>query len=259
MYTYRHNLLDEPFSRSARWSARMGIFALPVLMIAFMVLRSSTGDTAHAENAVLAAGVLAAGAILLGLAALARIWISGWRGTRAALTGIVMGAVALVLPLWLLTQHHTLPALYDVSTDVGDAPQFQAVLAERTSGDLDVRAFSQFGAIRQLTAYPDVVSLTITVPSDEAFEMVKELVSERKWRVISVRDPNEEGEGSIEIATRAGMLAIACDGVIRVRKVNDETSRIDMRMATRTWRHDLGENAHLIAAFLRDVQQAARE
>lgn len=253
-----YSLNDEPFTRSARWSMRFGIFSLPVILVTIAILRSGKVAVEHAQTALFAGALCAFLAIVLAVVACIVIWIRGWRGTRAALIGMFSGSIALVFPIGFALQQISLPPLYDISTDVGNPPAFDAALKERSADDLDVRRYNQSHALLQLSAYPAVQGADFTMPVEEAFSTVKEQVNGRKWRIISTKEPVNGEDGFVEVFFRSRVLGIESNAVIRIR-AREGGSRVDMRSATRQWRHDMGVNARAIESFMADLQHAGRE
>ncbi len=258
MFHPHYSSNDEPFTRSARWAARFGIFALAVVAITIGILRSGAAAPEHAQTALLAGALWALLALVFGISALVVIWKKGWRGTKAALLGMASGCLALAFPVWFFSQQIALPPLYDMTTDVGNPPVFQAALLERTANDLDAAAYNQAAAMLQLSAYPDVQGVDLDLAADETFAVVRELVASRKWRILASTAPEHTQDGILEVNLRNPVLGIESDAVIRIQPQNTG-SRIDMRAASRKWRHDMGFNAQIIAAFMSDLQQKARE
>jgi hypothetical protein len=260
MYSSRHMIIDEPFSRCARWSVRLGIFSMPVMAISLLILRGGYIEYRHAAAAFLCASALAGMGLCLGSVALARIWITGSRGTKAAIAGVSSSFLVLWIPLWVLTQWTALPRLHDVSTDLGDPPAFVVASAERRPFDNSVVGFDMGNSLAQLAAFPQIQPLYTSLDAAEATLLAFEVVQARKWRLLDASKslPNKQvQESRIEATARAGALGMRSDITIRIREAKGG-SRLDIRSSSRQGSHDLGSNADLVSRFLQDFQEAAK-
>jgi hypothetical protein len=252
-----HALSDEPLSRSARWGCRLGIFSVPVMAISLMVLRAGETDYRHATAVFLCASFMALLAFCLSLTALITIWIHGYRGTGAAIKGLLTSAAVITVPLWVIWQWQALPVLNDVSTDLGEPPDFVIAAADRRETDNPVSALDPGKALEQLASYPDVQPVYTPLPLHEAASLLLELVEERGWIVLAKPDPEAKTETQLEAVARAGILGTRTDVVLRLRQMEGLT-RLDMRAASRQGTHDLGGNAELVAAFQTDFQSGSK-
>lgn len=248
---------EEPFSRSALWSRRLGVFAVPVAALAVLVIRSGRIDPASGLAGLGSGLVLALLAAVLGIAALSNIWVTGRQGASAAAVGLLCGILVLAVPSAYLAVGLGLPAISDVTTDPADPPAFVFAATERRQADNRLAHGGDRDAIAQMAGYPDIMPLQLGVPADEAHGLALELVRARGWRVL---DPGTSGTSPrrrIEAVARTRILGLSEDVVIRIRP-EGAASRVDMRSASRLGRHDLGENARRIRAFLTDLAAAAR-
>lgn len=246
-------MIDEPFAQSAIWSKRIGLFAAPVAVIAVFAQRSGRLDYLPAVSAIGASMLLGLIAVLLGVIAMAVIWVRGNRGGAAAALGIVAGLCVLVPPSYFLLRGWELPPLTDIATDPADPPAFIFASAERRPGDNPLAHPGDSAAVAQMAAYPDIQPLRVSQPPDETFALALQLVEQRGWRVL------DSGSGSqrIEAVDTSPVLRMVYDIVIEITP-DGAGSRVDMRSASRTGQRDLGANADRIRAFLAELQTAAR-
>lgn len=245
------SMIHEPYAGSALWSRRLGLFAIPVALIAVLAQRSGRLEFLPAVAALGSGMVLALLAILLGVVALAVIWVRGNRGAGAAAVGIITGVLILAPAVYYIAPAWELPALTDIATDPGNPPAFVFVAAERRPGDNPLAYPSEKAAMQQLSAYPDVQPLRISPPPEEALALALQIVETRGWRVL------DSSSNRIEAVDTSLFLNMSDDIVIEI-KPDGTGSRVEMRSASRTGTHDLGANAARIRAFLTELAAAAR-
>lgn len=271
---------------AAAWSRRLGVFAVPVLVVAALASRAGLAEGWAAVAAIGAAFVFAGVAALLALYALARIWQDGFDGARAALTGLVTSVAVLAIPLPTAPNLVRQPALTQATTDPTDPPAFRATLRERPARATPTDPLPADFATIQTEAYPTVVPLRVDMPAPEAYALALELVEARGWRIVE-RVPALAGEaarparpaivvrgqrqppqpavparpdtpGRIEAVARTRLFGFRDDVVIRIIGSATE-SRVDVRSASRIGLHDLGANAQRIVGFLTEMRDRAAE
>lgn len=251
---HRRLVFEEPVSRAAVWSRRLAWFSVTVLVLAVLVVRLGEGSVAELAP-IAGAYVLVLLALLLALAAFARIWQSGHRGVGMAAQAFLLCLILLLPAGYAGFRLATRPALNDISTDIDDPPAFSrsaAVQAARKGlVPPDVPAERRR---LQREAYPKVAPIILEVPAEQAFELARRAVKHLGWQVLEAARPGgRSGAGRIEAMARTPVLRLADDIVIRIRPRVDG-SRIDMRSASRIGRHDLGGNAARIAAFAAEIE-----
>ena len=102
--------------------------------------------------------------------------------------------------------------------------------------------------IAQREAYPQIAPLTLDVPPEEAFDLVRKAAANRGWQVIeAVRPGGRVGLGRIEAVDRTFLLRLPDDITVRIRPRADGT-RIDVRSASRIGSHDLGAERRAASA-----------
>ncbi|MGL4494759.1 MAG: DUF1499 domain-containing protein [Beijerinckiaceae bacterium] len=253
----RRAVLEDPVSRSALWSRRLAWFALAVLGIGTLVVRS--GQIAFPEMAAVlgAALLLALLAALLASFSLVGIWREGYRGAGKAIAALLITGAILAYPAFLLLKGLTLPVINDISTDLVEPPVFsrsRATLAARGAAirDLpppDVRA-------KQRESYGGLVPTPIEQSPDEVFAIALTAAKSMGWQIIEAVPPGGRGgAGRIEAIARTMLLRFPDDIVVRI-KPQANGARIDMRSASRYGRHDFGANAARIEKFMAEVARA---
>jgi len=189
----------------------------------------------------------------------------GWRLGGIGLVGSVILVGIPANHLWLT---YTLPPIHDISTDVGDAPQFVTLLAWRQGApnpaSYDGPVVVTYGSEKMTTvmaqknAWADIKPLEQleTVPQHELvakyFWRALNAVNGLGWQVAAF-DPRK---GRIEATSATLWFGVVSDIVIRVRPAGKIGVRIDVRAKSRIGVSDAGRNAELIRAFL--AREAAR-
>lgn len=184
-------------------------------------------------------------------------------GWRLGSIGLIGSALLVGIPANNLWHRTTLPPIHDVSTDIGDAPQFHTLLAWRKGApnppSYDGPLVVSYGgervttALAQKYAYPDVKPL-------ERLKMnytEKEFYAKLFWRALNT--VNALGwqvasfdfkSGRIEATDTSFWFGVVSDIVIRVRPAGAIGVRIDIRAKSRIGTADMGRNAEIIRDFL---------
>jgi uncharacterized protein (DUF1499 family) len=254
----RHLIIEEPYSRPAKWSPAVAWFALAVSAIAAGMIRFGLIDY-QSGFAALGAGILVALlAVALSFVAFIRIWQEGRRGLGYAVRGLVVAGLVLAYPAWLAVKAATLPPITDVSTDTEDPPAFS-----RSRAALDARGGrvppdpSPEAREAQRNAYIRIAPLTLDIGPTQTFEVVRKAAERLGWQIIEAVPPGgRKGTGRLEAVDRTFPLRLPEDVTVRIRPRADGT-RIDIRSASRLGTHDLGTNAARIRAFLDETANQA--
>lgn len=249
----RRPLHDEPTSKVATWSSRLGLFAFAVAALSIIIVRSGLLEIVPALATFGAALVFAGLAILLAFAAFVVIWRQGLSGLGHALLGLFLGLALLAYPAYLGTRALRLPPISDITTDTANPPRFDVLARLRPRGRTDYPGPAV--AALQHTAYPDIAPLELDVPTKAAYDAALALVTKRKWYIGDTRPPTlARRDGVIEAVARTPIMGFRDDVVIRITPVGQGT-RVDMRSASRFGNHDLGANASRIRSLLGDIDE----
>ena len=263
----RQVLIEAPVSRLAVWARRIALFSLAATFVAVIIVRSGALEIVPALSTLAGALVLACMAILLAFSAGIVIWQHGIGGGRQAVTALVIGTALIAYPLYLGVKAFRLPAIYDISTDPIDPPQFDAIARLRPRDANPVTYAGLYTAEQQHAAYPDIEPDETTVSPQDAFAAAMKVITRRKWRVVDARPPqgplprvidaraSQTGvvrDGIIEAVARTPILGFRDDVVVRIRPTIDG-ARIDVRSVSRYGRHDLGTNAKRVRSLIDDI------
>jgi hypothetical protein len=261
-------------SRLAVWSQRIALFSLAATFIAVIIVRSGALDIVPALSTLGGALVLAGIAILLAFGAGIVIWREGIAGGRQAVAGLLIGCALIAYPAYLGIKAYRLPAIYDITTDPIDPPQFDALARLRPRDANPVTYAGLYAAELQHQAYSDIEPDDTNSSPQEAYNAAMKVISKRKWRVVDARPPQAAAaapqarmvdarnpiaaasrDGIIEAIARTPILGFRDDVVVRIRPTTDG-ARIDVRSASRYGRHDLGTNAARVRNLIDDIDTA---
>jgi hypothetical protein len=263
----RQLFTETSISRLAIWARRIALFSLAATLIAVIIVRSGALEIVPALSTLAGALVLACLAILLAFAAGVVIWRQGIGGGRQAVTALLIGAALIAYPVYLGIKASRLPAIYDITTDPIDPPQFDAIARLRPRDANPVTYAGLYTAEQQHAAYSDIEPDDTTATPQDAFAAAMKVIAKRKWRVVDARppqgplprvidartvQPSAVRDGIIEAVARTPILGFRDDVVVRVRPTVDG-ARIDVRSASRYGRHDLGTNAKRVRSLIEDI------
>jgi hypothetical protein len=264
----RRRIAENPVSRLAIWSRRIALFSLVATFIAIIIVRSGALDIVPAVSTLAGALALAVIAILLAFGAGIFIWRDGLGGLSQAVSAVLIGLALIAYPAYLGVRDHQLPAIYDVTTDPIDPPQFDVIARLRPRDANPVAYQGLYAAEQQRTAYPDVEPDDTSVAPQRVFDVAMKVITKRRWRIVDAEPPREADSGAgsdprtaqdpstrdgiIEAVARSPILGFPEDVVVRIRPTSDGT-RIDVRSASRYGRNDLGSNAARVSDLISDI------
>ena len=238
----------------ARWSCRIALFSVALLLVGLALHRLSGVSTITAMNLFMVGYAGAGVAVLVGAVALIQIWRTGFAGAGLAGIGILLPLLAFAGPLFYLTAFLNLPRINDVTTDLASPPRFVA-LAKRTDGANPSAYPGQNSAEVQAKAYPDLRTVVMDRSAEETFELVEEAVRRLRWRVVAAEPPTGKvaKTGTLEATDQTLLVGFTDDVVIRVEGSGPRT-RVDVRSASRYGKFDFGQNATRVRKFFAELQ-----
>ncbi|AQQ67313.1 hypothetical protein Mag101_06430 [Microbulbifer agarilyticus] len=268
----------------SRWLYRIQWILLALIGLAIVAVRVGVLKLDSTYSAFTALG-LAMIAVAL-IAMLVFLWGMVKRNAEArtsALWAMLLAVVPVAVPMMLVGQQNlNMPALYDITTDLKDPPEFDMLISLRREGDNSPDYPGRVAADIQAAtpAYADIKPLIVDVPTRTVIEHAEKVARELGWRVIAV----QPAKGRLELVGRTPLLGLTQDIVVRVRPHEPEKAdesaatekpsaeqtkqagatpasakqgpvRVDVRSASRTGARDLGSNAGSIRLFLGHLQQ----
>jgi uncharacterized protein (DUF1499 family) len=243
-------------SRLAIWARRIALFSLVATVLAVVIVRSGVLEIVPALATLAGALALGVVAMLLAIGAAIVIWKEGIGGMGHAAAAFFIGLALVSYPVYLGVMASQLPAIYDITTDPIDPPQFETIARLRPRNANDVRYAGLYSAEQQRVAYAEIEPELTNATPKEAFEAAFNVMTKRKWRIVDARPPQVSGrrDGLIEAVARTPILGFRDDVVVRVRAAGDG-ARIDVRSASRYGRHDIGTNAARVRSLIEDIDE----
>lgn len=228
-------------SKWAIWARRFGSFAVPLAVLPVVMHRSGLIESADFVTLETMALGFACLGLLLGLAAFARLWVTGDRGWGRASWGIVFSLLTLAPFGWYGSLAERYPMVRDVSTDYRDPPPLGVPLVVPATDP----------ALREMITrrFPNLGTRTYPVDVGRAFGLVAALVTAEGWDVHQSRPPDETEPDGLITARAMRLLGFEDEVSIRVRAAASG-SAVDMRSVPRFVYPDFGENGQRIEKLL---------
>jgi Protein of unknown function (DUF1499) len=174
-------------------------------------------------------------------------------GVGAALMACLVGLGLLAWPAALVAMTMRTPTLTDVSTDTQSPPQFRELTKLREASANAAKYPGEAAARLQAEAYPDIRTMVVTRPGQEAFDLTREIIRRMKWIEVAARPlASASGVGEIEARSVTPIMGFRDDVIIRLKGERDRT-RIDIRSASPYGQHDLGRNAERVRTLMHEL------
>ena len=169
-----------------------------------------------------------------------------FRSGILSLVGLGAGIAIVAVPLsWKMTAR-SVPAIHDITTDIDHPPQFVAILPLRKDAPNPAEYAGGEAAVQQRAAYPDIKTVILNLPRQEAFDRSLDAARVLGWRIVAAVPE----EGRIEATDTTRWFGFTDDIVIRVTPA-DYRSLVDIRSVSRVGRSDVGTNARRIREFIK--------
>lgn len=245
-------VLERRTAHAAYWARRIASFSAVLFVVAGLGHRFGVVETVPLLNVLAVVGGLAVLALVLAFAGLVRIWRRGDRGVFSAL-GAVAIAFCVLAPFAVSGVRMAIhPAMFDISTDLAQPPQFSLALRERTPAMNPIEPIGPAAVKVQTDSYPAVAGRRYEYPKDRVLEAVNGIITERGWRLLGHMENADGHTVTIEAVASSFFLGFASDVVIRIFD-DDSATFVDMRSASRYGGNDLGDNARRIVGFMSDL------
>jgi uncharacterized protein (DUF1499 family) len=249
---------SEPFSALATWARRLALFSAVATLVSVMVVRFGFLEIKPALATFFGALACAGLSILVAFAGLVVLWRDGSRGIGRILTALLLDVMILAYPAYLALQYRKLPPIHDITTDPINPPQFEELARLRGTDGANTAVYAGlYSAEQQRVAYPEIEPVDLDMTTKQAFDIVRRLVTRRKWLVIDEHAPQSPRQnGQIEAVAKTPIMGFREDVAIRIAPDGDG-SRVDIRSSSRYFEHDLGSNAARISSLIDDINAAA--
>ena len=166
----------------------------------------------------------------------------------SAAIAVIFSAIAIALPLGMMTTAKNVPPIHDISTDVVNPPEFVAIAPLRADAPNPVEYAGAEAAEQQRTAYPDLQTLTYSQSKSELVEASKQAIENLGWELVNT----DADKGIVEATETTAWFGFKDDVVIRVTD-NDSERLVDIRSKSRIGKSDLGKNAARIRALIEEL------
>lgn len=245
--------LEPRTSRAASWSRRAAVFSAVLLVMAGLSHRYGLLETPASLGVLALVAVLAVAALLLAAISFRRVWYEGDRGGGELTLGVLVALLVLTPFLVSAYRGAVYPALHDISTDLDDPPSLAVAARTRGSDMNPLAAMTPQQRRLQAQSYPQVTGRRYELSFNRTFDTVMALMERKGWKPIGPwLEAGGQSEITIDTVTYTTILAFPVDVAIRLINEGD-TTYVDMRSASRYGRHDLGDNAARIVAFLAEL------
>src|ERR1700712_3225634 len=115
---------DRPVSHAARASRLVAAFALVLCVLVLIGHRFGPLETPYFVLFLMISAVISAASVLLAVLGFVQLWQRGAEGGVSAFKALVYAVLPLALLGFGIERYVTRPAIYDVSTDLADTPQW---------------------------------------------------------------------------------------------------------------------------------------
>lgn len=195
--------------------------------------------------------------LVVGLVALVVLVLALWRRspkTSKKLLSLSVLAILLSFASYLPTRAFKrkasrVPRIHDITTDPNDPPKFIEIVRPPGTNSLDYEG-ERIKEL-QIAAYPDLKPATLALDASAAFERVLSMSRSMGWNIVA----SKKDQGRLEATATTWFFGFKDDIVIRVRKVSDSTSTVDIRSSSRVGLSDVGTNAARIRTFLKRLTE----
>lgn len=233
-------------STIVKWLAVLSALGFPLSLIGFRLglYDFGTGFKILNYTFYLAAAVLIAGLVLFFMHRRSKP-----ASSRSAMIAVVISLIPIVGLGYQVSVARSVPPIHNISTDVVDPPQFDAIVAIRgdASNPLDYSIENGDLGELQRNAYPDINTITVSSSLVDAFDKALVIAEDLGWDIVN----KDQAKGIIEATQTTALWQFKDDIVIRVRPNPQapDTTDIDLRSVSRIGQSDLGANAKRIQRF----------
>ena len=225
----------------------VGLAAIGILLLVIAGPSYRLGvplDTAYGVmrwGAYIGAAALVAGLILAAFAYRQKQGVA----TTLALTGVVLGLVAIVPTYSWQRRIRTSPPIQDLTTDLDNPPAFVAIVPMRTDAEVALDR-APLLATQQREGYPDLAPVTLSLPPDRVFNRALDVMQRLNWETIS----SDQATGRIEATDTSTWFGFKDDVVVRVKP-----DRTDVRSISRIGGGDMGTNCKRVTKVVAAISQ----
>ena len=165
----------------------------------------------------------------------------------AAIT-VALSAVALGLPLSMLSKGKSVPPIHDISTDLINPPEFVAIAPLRADAPNPIAYAGEATAAQQRQGYPELKTLSYLQSKAELVNAVEQAATNLGWELANT----DTSEGVVEATDTTMWFGFEDDVVVRITDIGNKRL-VDIRSKSRVGGSDLGKNAERIYGFIKEL------
>jgi len=167
---------------------------------------------------------------------------------RIAAGAFVVALFAVSIPLNWMRMGRNAPPIHDITTDLANPPQFEAIVPLRADAPNSLERSEEVDT-QQREGYEDIAPITLPQPPDQVFDRALAVVQDNGWEIVTA----DKSAGRIEATATTRWFGFKDDVVVRLTAWGSGT-RVDVRSVSRIGRSDVGTNARRIRRFLSALQ-----
>jgi len=233
-----------PAPKPVTWTGYLALTFLLALPLAVLTVRSGAW-----QQGLLLYAISCLGAFILLALSVILLLLPRYRPWRAKILGWGLLTIpGSLLLLSLVSGRGDYPPIHDISTDLEDPPLFTAAQQQRGPGSNSLEPDDET-VTQQRASYPELDTLVIARPYDEAFDRALQVAREMGWEVYH----EDRNAGVFEAVDTTAIMNFRDDVAVRLR-TNAEGTLVDVRSVSRVGIGDLGANAKRIREFLSRMQ-----
>ena len=166
----------------------------------------------------------------------------------SAAIAVALSAVALGVPLSMLSKGKSVPPIHDISTDLINPPEFVAIAPLRADAPNPIAYAGEATAAQQRQGYPELKTLSYLQSKAELVNAVEQAATNLGWELANT----DTSEGVVEATDTTMWFGFEDDVVVRITDIGNKRL-VDIRSKSRVGGSDLGKNAERIHGFIKEL------
>ena len=166
----------------------------------------------------------------------------------SAAIAVALSAVALGVPLSMLSKGKSVPPIHDISTDLINPPEFVAIAPLRADAPNPIAYAGEAAAAQQRQGYPELKTLSYLQSKAELVNAVEQAATNLGWELANT----DTSEGVVEATDTTMWFGFKDDVVVRITDIGNKRL-VDIRSKSRVGGSDLGKNAARIHGFIKEL------
>ena len=166
----------------------------------------------------------------------------------SAAIAVALSAVALGVPLSMLSKGKSVPPIHDISTDLINPPEFVVIAPLRADAPNPIAYAGEATAAQQRQGYPELKTLSYLQSKAELVNAVEQAATNLGWELANT----DTSEGVVEATDTTMWFGFEDDVVVRITDIGNKRL-VDIRSKSRVGGSDLGKNAERIHGFIKEL------